>query len=71
MSTVVLLASFPSVGIQASHETGGVIGNRRSLVYHAPGCPNGAALSVQNRVVFASAAAAQAAGYRAGRDCHR
>jgi len=55
----------------SSHETGAVIGNRRSLVYHAPGCPNGAALSVQNRVVFASAAAAQAAGYRAGRDCHR
>jgi len=55
----------------SSNETGAVTGNRSSQVYHAPGCPNGASLSAQNRVVFASAAAAQSAGYRPGRDCHR
>jgi endonuclease YncB( thermonuclease family) len=53
-----------------SHETGMVTGNSRTHVYHAPGCPNGASVSVRNRVVFASAKAAQEAGYRAGRDCH-
>jgi len=55
----------------SSNETGAVTGNRSSQVYHAPGCPNGASLSAQNRIVFASAAAAQSAGYRPGRDCHR
>jgi len=55
----------------SSNETGAVIGNRSSQVYHAPGCPNGASLSAQNRIDFASAAAARAAGYRPGRDCHR
>ncbi len=54
----------------ASNETGAVTGNRRSHVYHAPGCPNGASLSAQNRIVFASAEAAKEAGYRAGKDCH-
>jgi len=54
-----------------SNETGAVTGNRSSQVYHAPGCPNGASLSARNRIVFASAAAAQSAGYRPGRDCHR
>jgi hypothetical protein len=54
-----------------SHESGTVIGNSRSRVYHAPGCPNGASLNSENRVVFASAEEARAAGYRAGRDCHQ
>jgi endonuclease YncB( thermonuclease family) len=53
-----------------SHEAGTLIGNSRTHVYHAPGCPNGASVSVRNRVVFASAKAAQEAGYRAGKDCH-
>jgi micrococcal nuclease len=52
-------------------ETGLVIGNSQSRVYHAPGCRNGASLSAQHRVMFASAATARAAGYRPGRDCHR
>lgn len=55
----------------SSNETEAVTGNRSSQVYHAPRCPNGASLSGQNRIVFASAAAAQSAGYRPGRDCHR
>jgi micrococcal nuclease len=54
----------------SSNETGAVTGNRRSHVYHAPGCPNGASLSAQNRIIFPSAEAAKEAGYRAGKDCH-
>ncbi len=55
----------------SSDETGTVIGNRQSLVYHTPGCPNGGSLSAQHWIAFDSAASAQAAGYRAGKDCHR
>ncbi len=54
----------------SSNETGAVTGNRRSHVYHAPNCPNGASLSTQNRIEFPSAEAAKEAGYRAGKDCH-
>jgi hypothetical protein len=49
---------------------GKFIGNARSRVFHAPGCRNAAAMSPSNRVAFDSAAAAEAAGYRPGKDCH-
>jgi endonuclease YncB( thermonuclease family) len=49
---------------------GEVIGNARSRVYHRPGCPNGEKVSLRNRVVFASEAAADRAGFRPGGDCH-
>jgi endonuclease YncB( thermonuclease family) len=48
-----------------------VIGNRRSYVFHKPGCPNAGTISKANRVVFDSAEAAKQAGYRPGRDCYR
>jgi micrococcal nuclease len=47
-----------------------VIGNRRSGVYHRPTCPNAARTSEKNRIIFRSEAAAAAAGYRPGKDCH-
>ena len=50
---------------------GKFIANRRSHVYHTPGCRNAATISAANRVVFESAQAAERAGYRAGDDCHR
>lgn len=46
-----------------------IIGNRRSHIYHRPGCPNYSQVSPENRVEFASAAAAEAAGYRLARNC--
>jgi endonuclease YncB( thermonuclease family) len=49
---------------------GTVIANRRTFVYHRRGCPNAARISQKNRVTFGSPAAAQAAGYRPGKDCH-
>jgi micrococcal nuclease len=48
-----------------------VIGNRRSLVYHRPTCANAARMTGTNRVTFTSEAAAEAAGYRPGKDCYK
>ena len=48
---------------------GKFIGNRRSRVYHKPGCPNAASISPGNRMPFNSAGAAEAAGFRPGKDC--
>jgi len=45
------------------------IGNRRTHVYHKPGCPNAASISPSNRMPFNSAGAAEAAGFRPGKDC--
>jgi hypothetical protein len=49
---------------------GKVIGNRRSRVYHKPGCPRGAEVSHGNRVLFNSETDAEREGFRPGRDCH-
>jgi hypothetical protein len=46
-----------------------VRGNRRSMIYHWPGCPFYDAISERNRVEFPSAKAAEAAGYRPARNC--
>jgi len=48
---------------------GKFIGNRRSRVYHKPGCPNAASISPGNRMPFNAAGAAEAAGFRPGKDC--
>ncbi|WP_337175106.1 thermonuclease family protein [Paludisphaera sp.] len=47
----------------------GVVGNRRSHLYHAPNCRGAASMSEKNRVTFATAAEAEAAGYRLAGDC--
>jgi hypothetical protein len=49
---------------------GKVIGNRRSRIYHRPGCPRGAEVSPRHRVLFDSEADAAREGFRPGRDCH-
>ena len=46
---------------------GGVIGNKNSRVYHLPSC--GSLPKEENRVLFGSAAEAEAAGYRPCRRC--
>jgi PLD-like domain len=48
---------------------GPIIGNRRSHIYEWPGCPFYGKVSAANRVEFASAEAAERAGYRAARNC--
>ena len=49
--------------------TTGLIGNRRSRVYHAPNCPSVVRMKDENRVTFKTAAEAEAAGYRKAGDC--
>ena len=46
-----------------------VRGNKRSKVYHLPGCPGFEAMSASNIITFASEADAQAAGYRKAKNC--
>jgi micrococcal nuclease len=47
----------------------GVIANRRSHVYHRPNCPAASRVKESNRAAFATAADAEAAGYRRAGDC--
>jgi len=49
---------------------GKVIGNKRSRVYHTPGCPNGALITAHNLIWFDSIVAARTAGFRPAMDCH-
>jgi micrococcal nuclease len=49
--------------------TAGVIGNRKSHVYHRPSCRGVAVMKEANRVTFETAAGAEKAGYRKAGDC--
>jgi endonuclease YncB( thermonuclease family) len=49
--------------------TAGVIGNKRSHLYHNPSCPGVAVMMAENRLEFATAEHAEAAGYRKAGDC--
>ena len=44
-------------------------GNKRSMIYHWPGCPNYDDIAQHNRVLFQSREEAEKAGYRAARNC--
>ncbi|MDT4966263.1 MAG: hypothetical protein QOJ64_1000 [Acidobacteriota bacterium] len=60
----------PSPGTGSSAPTtGGVIGNKNSKVYHAPGCPGYKSVSEKNQVKFKTAAEAEAAGYKRAGNC--
>lgn len=47
----------------------GVVGNRKSKLYHAPGCRGAVGMSEANRVMFGSIEDAEKAGYRKAGDC--
>ena len=49
--------------------SGPIVGNRRSLVYAWPGCASYDTMAPQNRVVFPSVQAAEAAGFRQAGNC--
>lgn len=53
----------------SSEYHGPVRGNRRSHIYEWPGCPYYDAIAPYNRIKFPNAHAAEAAGYRAARNC--
>jgi endonuclease YncB( thermonuclease family) len=56
--------------IPPSQGTAGAIwGNRRSMIYHWPGCPNYYDIARSNRVPFDTREAAERAGYRPARNC--
>lgn len=46
----------PQTDTQTVAQTEGVRGNRRSMIYHWPGCPNYDDIAMHNRVPFASGA---------------
>lgn len=50
-------------------KSGKIIGNRNSLIYHWEGCPSYNKVAPHNQIVFDSPEAAEAAGYRAARNC--
>jgi micrococcal nuclease len=50
-------------------DTGQVVGNRNSHIFHAPNCPSIARMKATNRVAFRTAGEAEGAGYRKGKDC--
>lgn len=52
----------------ASDDSGAVVGNRRSRLYHRPDQQHYDAIAPHNRVYFASEAAARAAGYAPARE---
>jgi endonuclease YncB( thermonuclease family) len=61
---------------EGGHRKGGepeagmmILGNRRTGIYHWPGCPYFDKISPSNRVTFHSREEAEKAGYRAARNC--
>jgi endonuclease YncB( thermonuclease family) len=61
--------SVPPQPAEPSATAGPIIGNRRSMIYHWPGCPSYNSVSPANRVIFPTRDAAERAGYRAARNC--
>lgn len=55
--------------IASSGQGGVVVGNRRTMIYEWPGCRYFGKISLRNRVKFADALAAAAAGYRPANNC--
>lgn len=61
-------AAEPPVTAETAAE---IVGNRKSKIYHWRGCPGYVATSEQNRIVFKTREEAEAAGYRAARNCKK
>ena len=55
---------------EGSVSNGQIIGNRRSMIYHWPGCPYYNDIAQGNRVYFNSREDAERAGFRAARNCN-
>jgi endonuclease YncB( thermonuclease family) len=53
-----------------TQESGFIRGNRRTMIYHWPGCPNYDDIALHNRVPFQDRQEAERAGYRAARNCN-
>ena len=67
---LISLSIFGACAREAARSMSGPIrGNKRSMIYHWPGCPNYDDIAPHNRVPFRSAQEAEQAGYRAARNC--
>jgi methylphosphotriester-DNA--protein-cysteine methyltransferase len=53
----------------ASTPAGAIIGNKNSKIFHRPNCPGYNSVSDKNQVRFKSVEEAEAAGYRAAKNC--
>lgn len=62
-------AYFSQSGAGPTQQDGRIRGNRKSMIYHWPGCSNYDDIAPSNRVYFKTRAEAEAAGYRAARNC--
>jgi endonuclease YncB( thermonuclease family) len=62
-------AGTPAKPQAEANAAGPVVGNRRSMIYRLPGCPNYSSVSAANRVEFNSREEAERAGYRAAKNC--
>jgi endonuclease YncB( thermonuclease family)/methylphosphotriester-DNA--protein-cysteine methyltransferase len=53
----------------AATDSGAVIGNKNSKIYHRPDCPGYKGVSEKNQVKFNTVEEAEAAGYRVAKNC--
>jgi endonuclease YncB( thermonuclease family)/methylphosphotriester-DNA--protein-cysteine methyltransferase len=68
-TTVAASTSAQSTPTSATAATGEIIGNKNSKIYHRPNCPGYTSVSEKNQVKFKSVEEAEAAGYRAAKNC--
>ena len=59
----------PSIPPPAIIPDGEVLGNKNSKIYHWPGCPGYTKVADKNKVMFKTRVEAEAAGYRAAKNC--
>lgn len=62
-------ATEPAPAAVPAAATGEILGNKNSKIYHWPGCPGYTKVAEQNRVMFKTRADAEAAGFRAAKNC--
>jgi hypothetical protein len=64
-------AATPIANPSSDAGTAGLLrGNKRTMIYHWPGCPNYDDIVPHNRVPFETREEAEKAGYRAARNCN-
>lgn len=62
-------ADSPQGGIVIASTTGQIVASKGGTKYYLPSCPGAARISDANKVWFASASAAEAAGYSRAANC--
>lgn len=68
-TSVAASTSAQTTSTSSTATTGEIIGNKNSKIYHRPNCPGYNSVSEKNQVRFKSVEEAEAAGYRAAKNC--